>query len=591
MQGPAQLPLTLGIESFPGVSMHASAEGGRVTFALAVEALPGIMEGTHTSKIWGVVVDSGAVTGVVSRPFEPPSVDVHMSSPANLDGKDEAFAAVQALGLLERSREAHGLALSDAAVTMAQVAVRHDPALAGLTRNLVVVAAQALLLDGGLADVVRAIGPARMAIQEAVTSDVFTNTGHVRLGMDTRSAERIHAAMLAYPALAGTLASLTYREPPAPEPHAVAMGMLTLVGLAPATAREFLRQMSLGGGPATYHHSLGRTLGRIPRDWLPGPGDADGWAVLARLSHVLEMASSATSTPVSDLVAPARGRWGDFAERLAAVAGVELGIGHSFTGGETYGALLDAARDVLDMATDAAETLVIPLAAFSGAPLSRDPATRAAGRLLFAGKGLPRVLEMSRRWHVAGGVPLDSQGGGASTMAWDPALPAWRGPLASVIPLRSRAMLRDEGMRGPDVSGLPGLSHCVATRWRECMRGRARVMGIRDTDGTRLSTFEVRFRPGGPSVIEHKGAGNSEPPAAAVSTMLDYMARIGDGRLAHARPATAVGPSGADSCGYDWRDPGALGKAVAAWSPHLPRWARDSGPLELGTRLSGMGAR
>jgi hypothetical protein len=218
-------------------------------------------------------------------------------------------------------------------------------------------------------------------------------------------------------------------------------------------------------------------------------------------------------------------------------------------------------------------------------------------RLITDGRSLPRLLEMSRRWH--GMQPLiDARLAALSpeleiASHWPAGLPNWSFDDIDVVVLTSKAMLVDEGRYGVNVDGSKGLSHCVGGYSETCRAGKSRIVSLRRrlTGGgfERLSTAElVDIRRGiGFQVIEHRGDSNRPSPDESQRALQAYQATCRREELFvdwnGLTPLPSINSVEA-LCGYDWRKPGNIEEAIAIWSPCLPGHVRRMTPREIAAK-------
>ena len=67
---------------------------------------------------------------------------------------------------------------------------------------------------------------------------------------------------------------------------------------------------------------------------------------------------------------------------------------------------------------------------------------------------------------------------------------------------------------------------------------------------------------------------------------MDLVRALGSGTHPHAPEALARRDVAAFSAGYDWREPGMLAQAFAAWRRHLPRGTARGGVEALVRRIA-----
>lgn len=510
--------------------------------------------------------------------------------------RDRAFSCVSALGLLgpRISLTDRMTGVTDLAVTIAQSKCRsrgdagnqHVPAVARhvqdhLDRKL-------------LGDLHSRIGEARMAFAGGMHA--HSESGWiVSLLTPKPIAEAARAASLRWPLLAPmifrivTMARKDKGVYDTADPYAIACDTLELMRNAigvdhpslPALLARLEFPTESGLQPVD-----GATLLSLPLDWIPGTGESEEWDALLHLTRSIRTASKLTGTGVRQLCASSGGRWRDFARRLGDAAGVSLTSKNRLDAlldncqASDYAPLFEAVSDIDDMAREFASHVVLPLAARAGSAVAGGDGPPPGAPALFAGRGLPRILEVSRKWHVRGNE--DGQGltgAGRAPFAWEAVLPDWIHAETGLrfVTLTDRASLVMEGSRADG-----GLHHCVGSYWQRCRNGENRIVSVRrdNPDGSfrRVSTIEIGFsRDGVPKLSQHRGIRNRPPEADAVAAGEGYLAGLADGSIPVDVAALMIARSRAgaltveDGCGYDWRDDAAIEAAIAAWRPYLGR--------------------
>ncbi len=407
---------------------------------------------------------------------------------------------------------------------------------------------------------------------------------------------RLHAAWSAFPDLTGTATHMLLNAPDvlatASASGADALGaalrahLVGAMGVPAAEAALALRAArTLDGFPypdrTRFRVAFGSVPGAdcvvraagllhgLPASWTPR--NAQGWVDLASCAAAVEYAVVHAGPVGARLMLNAKGNWGGLSRRLATAHGrgtCHLGLGQ---------ALVDAG----DVTRALVDEVLAPLSARAG--IRHDlPANRHVGdvaqAMTWSGRTVVRVLETSRRWHARrAAVQVPVMGTGAAPTAWEPCLPDASREGVSIAVLRDAASLVAEGARGTDADGRSGLSHCVGGYAGRCLSGQSRVLSLRASDGSRLSTAELAWRGGRPEVLQHRGRGNAVPPDAAAVALDAYVRDLRSGLLVASSPdlpVTFVGDGVAVRCGYDWRVPGAVEAALDAWRPWLTRTAR-----------------
>ncbi len=292
--------------------------------------------------------------------------------------------------------------------------------------------------------------------------------------------------------------------------------------------------------------------------------------------------------------------WGAWLRKLAKAARIEANP----IDATLAVAIGQAVADVSDMAEAMRREIVAPALALgsgmgrghamTGQP--RSTATKACLAILCSGRGLPRILDMSRRWHASNGLirraVSNLSGGEASTARWRPALPPHSAGDLSLVILDTLGALLDEGADHVDALDASGLSHCIGGYAHACLSGGTRIASIRRTlpGGAyeRLSTVEFSFAARGANsngtclahVEQHRGRRNAMPPPLAERFLRSY---VRDVLSVASIPAADLTPiperhDTAAEAGYAWWENGHWAAAERAWAPHLPPAARGLGP-------------
>ncbi len=310
-------------------------------------------------------------------------------------------------------------------------------------------------------------------------------------------------------------------------------------------------------------------LARLPPSWAPRAG---GWDAFFD-AHAVRAATSHWTSPRlwADLLRVG-GRWGEWNARLSRMA--------RHGPGDDPQDVADAVGDAGDIAYALANQVLTPAHALAsaGAGAGRPPLRtlhRTAFSLIFSGSSLPRILEVSRRWH--GGLPAIEAAllaHPADDAGWGSGFPDHAEDGLDIRVLLDGRALAEESSR----SG--GLDHCGATYVGECRKGRIRLASVgrigHDGARERLSTVElVMGDDGSPTVAQHRGRRNGPPPRIAVAFVARYASLLADGTLRIA-PGQLFPMPGAreDASGYEFASPGAFEAVTAAWDPLLPRRLR-----------------
>ena len=333
-------------------------------------------------------------------------------------------------------------------------------------------------------------------------------------------------------------------------------------------------------------------LPHLPQDWFPK--GADEWAAF------LIVAAGATALtpprPWSDLPAffDAKGRWRECLSRIEASAG-------PLVNRSNFELVL---RDRRDPVARFNAQVVVPSGwlvegrrpfELSHANNYEHPAALA---LIYGDKTLAGLVAASMQWHARQGAmdadlsafaPLPEEISG-----WAPGLPRHETKGIVLQPLTSTNELVAEGRLGANDDGTFGLDHCVGGYSGVCRRGASRIVSLRRfaSDGSiiRLSTAEIDVSEDSYPVLQHLAESNSPPSPDCQAALESYLAAIQSGKLPVDRSAFTT-PDDSDmheailhdleAAGYDFRTPGAFERAMATWSPFLPRYARDWTPEKM----------
>ncbi len=325
-----------------------------------------------------------------------------------------------------------------------------------------------------------------------------------------------------------------------------------------------------------------RCLSSYPVRWVPL--DTRGWLDFAACSPAAIHAARWAPNGMAARMLGAKGDWGYLRRRLG-LDGMPPDVGSR--------SLAQAIEDMGDVVRALHRQVAWPAETLAGSPVaggilpvmvSHDEGTRG---LLFDGRPIPRMLELSREWHRRREAIDRAIETAEPAVAWTPGLPDAEFGSLSVKVLANAGELRKEGAEGDDPDGVEGLGHCVGSYAQSCLEGRSRIVSIRrrvagGTSPVRLSTAQLVLEDGRPVVLQHRGRSNTEPPAMAQGALRAYVADLVSGRLAMDPSVFVVRRSPVRSpAGYDPYVPGLWDTAFAAWSPFLPRGVRRATATEL----------
>jgi len=455
-------------------------------------------------------------------------------------------------------------------------------------------------LPDAVATFADAFGPEWVAVEAAARNGLPVQAASAMM-RDAPHGPSVRGLLASYPmAMAAALSSRTVLDlmRSGVSPHDAMAGacpgyrpahMRRCEGVPASVLDAVLRQPRHGARLAAARTVL-RMCAALPPERMPGPSEwpaALAVALALESSYVLDYSS----------VTASRGGWDAVYARLRRLAG----CAPDAPGHEAVEAVRAAARDMGDASAALAVQLVMPLAARArvraGFPVTfgddddiEVPALAAARGLLFGDKGLAASLETSVRWHRNGEAMARGFMTANADLSWAVPFPPYRSRTArgivEALPLGDALSLFEEGASGPDRHGAAGLDHCVFGRLGAALRGDAHVLSLRlllpDGRYERLSTAQLRLGATGFEVEEHGGRSNGPVPDGCGAVLLELAALYAGVPLdVMARPPCGDDPV-RDACGYDWTDDRALSRALAAWSPFLPRWAR-AGDLDAVT--------
>ena len=293
------------------------------------------------------------------------------------------------------------------------------------------------------------------------------------------------------------------------------------LGTAPAIARRLVGLNCLpvsvvpdAAGLTDSHAALGRFLAALGHDHLPTAGDHAGWGGLISLAEwlpqILGRSGTTEAATVRRLLLAIPGR--DWTERARRMKGL----------GDWNG--------VRDMT----RALATWLSAVSGQAAGSEGE---AVQIVLGHGSLLRIAQAAHAWHAHPLLRSDTRGLPLDTTWPTPFDPFYLGMGLEAHVLGSVQELIDEGMDGPDSTGLPGLAHCVGGYGRQCQTGESLIVSLRRTaahGGTRVSTAELVPDKTGAGraapvwslagrayrVNQHRGLANAEPPGEAIESLL-----------------------------------------------------------------------
>ncbi len=322
------------------------------------------------------------------------------------------------------------------------------------------------------------------------------------------------------------------------------------------------------------------TLARMPSSWAPRT--AREWTDYGMAMPVLREAARLLHDEgdLPSLIA-SKGRWAEWQASLR--PWIDRGVAPRTT-----------VADAWDVARAFEAQVLSPALVLAGAyPVGNAVAVD----VMWSGLSLKAVLEWSHRWHLARTAieaRIASLRGGNQNVGgtWSAGIPDHCGAGLWLHVATTPAELVAEGAEGAR-DGRAGLHHCVGGYGSECRSGRSRIVSVRrivgEDDWERVSTASLKVDGPVVEVLDHRGARNRAPDRGADAVLRDYVAALGDGRLAVDREALRPVWEPLMTSEYDWRAEGAWEAVADAWWPCLPRRIRDLGRAALARLVSAPG--
>ncbi len=347
-------------------------------------------------------------------------------------------------------------------------------------------------------------------------------------------------------------------------------------------------------------------LESLPGAWVPR--DVDGWLAFSDLVKEVDFATGLCAGADIPALLNAGGDWRGYRDRVVRAAGMrDIEAAHRVMDG-IDDVCRSYVRQVLDPLVAAHADAGHPHAPARGV----DAVLDAGFALLFSGRSLTTMIEVSREWHAREArmraLVAIANDGAAKVPDWPPAYPeAWVGDVWVHV-LTSELELLAEGSTGAD-DGIDGLGHCVGGYSERCLGGGCRILSLRrmSADGgwTRLSTAEVtndfdhsehamggdpgldgiEVEVAGHTVVQHVGSGNSDPAEDARAALDAYLRHLASGTLPFdadaMEPIDPAEVTLASRCGYDWEDASTRAAVRGMWDAFLPRALRGIAEEEL----------
>lgn len=332
----------------------------------------------------------------------------------------------------------------------------------------------------------------------------------------------------------------------------------------------------------------------VQPDWFPKTPDE--WKSFYHVAYALIEDLHVPTPSLPALLAGSGGKWTQLAERAVAKAYVNEGD-PALEDPDTYVRVASLnARDTLESFVD---MVVLPLIAhaqeaddvFLNASI-RKGCAEWAWDMLFEGRNLPDLLDISRRFHQERPAMLEMseryRNAQARSQIKEGGWPGLTNPVQApnglwLVPLCTSEELAEEGRR---------LSHCVGGYTRQAKECNSHIVSVRtqNPDGTTTSHSTAEFsgiKQAVPNLhqVQHQAYRNHTPDAVYRDAMGWYVRQIESGRLktnwelirAFLDDTLVVMDQVERLCGYDWRERQNLDMAVRPWGAFVTKAYRTKG--------------
>jgi hypothetical protein len=333
----------------------------------------------------------------------------------------------------------------------------------------------------------------------------------------------------------------------------------------------------------------------VQPDWFPK--SPEEWKSFYHIAYALVSDLGVPHQSLPALLAGSGGKWSQLAERSVAKAYIDEDD-PARADPDTYVRIAAYnARDTLEHFTD---MVVLPLIAhaqeaddvYLNASI-RKGAKEWAWDMLFEGRNLPDLLDISRRFHQerAGMVELTEQYRVAQlkSQVKEGGWPGLTGPVRApnglwLVPLCTTEELKQEGQR---------MNHCVGGYTTTAKACHSHIVSVRtvNPDGSTVSHSTCEFAgikqaiPTELTKHQHQAHGNHRPDEIYRDAINWYAREIEAGRLktnwelirAFLDDKLVVVDQVERLCGYDWRDRESLDMAVRPWGAFVTKAYRTKG--------------
>lgn len=332
----------------------------------------------------------------------------------------------------------------------------------------------------------------------------------------------------------------------------------------------------------------------VQPDWFPK--SPEEWTAFYTIAWAVLKELGAPADSLPSLLSGSGGKWVQLVDRAVAKAYPDEDDPARSQPNEYLKNAAFNAQDTLEAFTD---MVVLPL--ISHAQDADEVYLNASIRkgakvwgwdMLFEGRNLPDLLDISRRFHqeragmleVSAAERLARAKSQVKTGGW----PGLTAPVQApngfwLVPLCTPEELREEGSR---------MRHCVGTYSSAAKQCTSHIVSVRSIspngNSVSHSTCEyVGITSGSPKLHQrqHQADRNTRPDAPYLDAMDWYKNQIETGRLkvnwelirAFLDDALVVDDPVERICGYDWRDRQRLDQAVRPWGPFVTKAYRTKG--------------
>ncbi|MBY3433221.1 hypothetical protein HFN89_03380 [Rhizobium laguerreae] len=333
----------------------------------------------------------------------------------------------------------------------------------------------------------------------------------------------------------------------------------------------------------------------VQPDWFPK--SAEEWKSFYHVAYAVMEDLQVPPQSLSALLAGSGGKWTELVERAVAKAYVNEGD-PALSDPDTYVRIAAFnARDTLESFVD---MVVLPLIAhaqeaddvFLNASI-RKGAAQWAWDMLFEGRNLPDLLDVSRRFHQERPAMLEMseryRNAQAKSQIKEGGWPGLTGTVQApnglwLVPLCTTEELKQEGQR---------MHHCVGGYTSQAKACNSHIVSVRTihADGSSESHSTAEFRgikqaiPDKLGEVQHQAHYNHTPAAIYRDAMNWYVRQIESGRLktnwelirAFLDDKLVVVDQVERLCGYDWRERENLDMAVRPWGAFVTKPYRTKG--------------